>query len=107
MTVLMPWLPTLSMIKKLRVSKEVYDIVTTAISAREQSGISRNDTLQMLLDAGDEKFVVIGVSTFLVGLTDPSDIHIAPIVYYGSLNRRCTSHWNYRIMVNDFSRKPS
>ena len=71
MTVLMPWFPSLAMIKKLRVSKEVYDIVTTAINAREQSGISRKDTLQMLLDSGDEKFVVIGVSTLLVDFMDP------------------------------------
>ena len=49
------------MIKKLWATKEIYDIVIQAIETREKSGISRNDTLQMLLDSGDEKLVVIGV----------------------------------------------
>lgn len=62
-TVLLPWLPTPAMIKKLWATKEIYDIVVRAIETREKSGIYRNDTLQMLLDAGDERLVVIGVST--------------------------------------------
>ncbi|KAJ3508053.1 hypothetical protein NLJ89_g5964 [Agrocybe chaxingu] len=64
-TVLVPWLPTPAMIKKLWATKEIYEIVTHAISARERSGTSRNDTLQMLLDSGDEKLVVVG---FIMGL---------------------------------------
>lgn len=64
-TVLVPWLPTPAMINKLWASKEIYDIVIRAIDAREKSGISRNDTLQMLLDSGDEKLVVVG---FIMGL---------------------------------------
>ncbi|KJA23068.1 hypothetical protein HYPSUDRAFT_138141 [Hypholoma sublateritium FD-334 SS-4] len=64
-TVLLPWLPTPAMIKKLWATKDIYDIVTQAISDRESSGISRNDTLQMLLDFGDEKLVVVG---FIMGL---------------------------------------
>lgn len=60
-TVLVPWLPTPAMIKKLWATKEIYNIVNTAIRARETSGVSRDDTLQMLLDAGDEKLVVVGV----------------------------------------------
>lgn len=61
-TVLLPWLPTPAMIRKLWATKEIYDIVNKAIQEREKSGISRNDTLQMLLDCGDEKLVVVGVS---------------------------------------------
>jgi hypothetical protein len=60
-TVLIPWFPTPAMIRKLLATKKIYDIVIRAIKAREQSGISRNDTLQMLLDMGDEKLVVVGV----------------------------------------------
>lgn len=62
-TVLVPWFPTPAMIGKLWATKEIYDIVVQAISAREKSGISRNDTLQMLLDSGDDKLVVVGVRT--------------------------------------------
>jgi sterol 14-demethylase len=52
------------MISKLWATKEIYDIVVRAINARESSGVSRNDTLQMLLDAGDDRLVVVGVSVF-------------------------------------------
>ncbi|KAJ7185501.1 cytochrome P450 [Mycena filopes] len=64
-TVLVPWLPTPAMIKKLWATKEIYDIVVRAIDARQQSGISRNDTLQLLVDSGDEKLVIVG---FIMGL---------------------------------------
>jgi sterol 14-demethylase len=60
-TVLIPWFPTPAMIRKLWATKEIYDIVVRAIIAREQSGISRNDTLQMLIDSEDEKLVIVGV----------------------------------------------
>jgi hypothetical protein len=50
------------MIRKLLATKEIYDIVSRAIDAREQSGTSRNDALQMMLDMGDEKLVMVGVS---------------------------------------------
>lgn len=53
------------MVKKVWATKEIYDIVVAAITAREQSGVSKNDTLQMLLDSGDEKLVVVGVSTLM------------------------------------------
>jgi len=61
-TVLLPWLPTLAMIKKLWATKQIYEIVVAAIDARKASGVIRDDTLQMLLDTGDEKLVVVGVS---------------------------------------------
>ncbi|KIK68607.1 hypothetical protein GYMLUDRAFT_153403 [Collybiopsis luxurians FD-317 M1] len=64
-TVLLPWFPTPAMLRKLWATKEIYDIVVAAIAAREQSGVSRDDTLQMLLDSGDEKLVVVG---FIMGL---------------------------------------
>ncbi|KAJ7167321.1 cytochrome P450 [Mycena crocata] len=64
-TVLVPWFPTPAMIKKLWATKEIYDIVVCAINAREQSGISRNDTLQMLVSSGDDKLVIVG---FIMGL---------------------------------------
>lgn len=64
-SVLVPWLPSPSMITKVRASKEIYDIVCGAIKARAESGVSRDDALQMLLDHGDEKTTMIG---FIMGL---------------------------------------
>ncbi|KAK7462855.1 hypothetical protein VKT23_007431 [Stygiomarasmius scandens] len=64
-TVLLPWLPLPSMIRKLWATKEIYDIVVGAVKSREQSGVSRDDTLQMLLDSGDEKLTIVG---FIMGL---------------------------------------
>lgn len=60
-SVLVPWLPSPSMITKVRASKEIYDIVCGAIKARAESGVSRDDALQMLLDHGDKKTTMIGV----------------------------------------------
>nr|BAL05100.1 cytochrome P450 [Phanerodontia chrysosporium] len=65
LSVLLPWLPSPSMLAKLRASKQVYDIVDGAIRARVASGVSRDDTLQILLDHGDEKMVIVG---FIMGL---------------------------------------
>ena len=62
-SVLLPWLPSPSMVTKLHASKKVYDIVDGAIRARIESGISRDDTLQMLIDSGDDKLIIVGVSS--------------------------------------------
>ncbi|KAF9234271.1 cytochrome P450 [Melanogaster broomeanus] len=64
-TVLLPWLPGPSLLKKLWATKQVYDIVAHAVDTRVQSGEFRNDTLQMLVDAEDERLVMIG---FIMGL---------------------------------------
>lgn len=64
-SVLLPWLPSPSMIAKLRASKKVYDIVDGAIRARVASGASKDDTLQILLDHEDEKMVIVGVRVSL------------------------------------------
>ncbi|KAF9066807.1 cytochrome P450 [Rhodocollybia butyracea] len=52
-TVLLPWFPTPAMIRKVWATKEIYDIV--------------NDTLQMLLDSGDEKLVVFIMGLLIAG----------------------------------------
>jgi hypothetical protein len=72
-TVLLPWLPTPSMLRKLWATKDIYDIIVAAIKSREESGISRDDTLQMLLDSGDEKLVIVGVS-MISSLVFPSEL---------------------------------
>ena len=54
------------MLRKLLASKKVYDIVDGAIRARLESGVSRDDTLQMLIDHGDEKLFIVGVNAFSV-----------------------------------------
>jgi len=50
------------MIKKLWATKEIYEIVSRTIRERKLSGKCYNDTLQSLLDSGDEELVIIGVS---------------------------------------------
>ncbi|KAJ7204647.1 cytochrome P450 [Mycena pura] len=64
-SVLAPWLPTPAMIKKLWATKGIYDIIVRAIDARERSGVPQNDTLQMLIDSGDDRLTVVG---FIMGL---------------------------------------
>jgi len=50
------------MLKKLMATKEVYDIISRAVDIRLKSGKPQNDTLQMLVDAQDERLVMVGVS---------------------------------------------
>ncbi|KIY47408.1 cytochrome P450 [Fistulina hepatica ATCC 64428] len=64
-TVLLPWLPTPAMIKKLWATKQIYDIITRAINARESGGQWHDDTLQMLLESGEDRLTVVG---FILGL---------------------------------------
>ncbi|KZT25713.1 cytochrome P450 [Neolentinus lepideus HHB14362 ss-1] len=64
-TVLLPWFPSPAMIKKVWATKQIYDILMGAINARIQSGVPRNDTLQILLDYGDDKLIIVG---FFIGL---------------------------------------
>lgn len=61
-TVLLPWIPTPAMLKKLWSTKKIYDILVQAIEEREKSSVVREDTLQFLLDSGDDRLLVIGVS---------------------------------------------
>ncbi|KAK7678325.1 hypothetical protein QCA50_018673 [Cerrena zonata] len=63
--VLLPWFPSPSMLGKLLASKRIYDIVNHAIELRIQSGRHGDDTLQILLDSGDDRMVVLG---FIMGL---------------------------------------
>jgi hypothetical protein len=35
------------------------------MNIRKQSGVPRNDALQMLLDSGDEHYTIVGVSALL------------------------------------------
>ena len=62
-TVLLPWLPGPSAIRKLVATKRIYDIVSRTLDERVEKGIVRDDTPQMLIDAGDERLVIIGVSS--------------------------------------------
>lgn len=49
------------MIRKLLATKEIYSIVSKVVRERAASGKPGNDTLQMLLDCGDEELIIIGV----------------------------------------------
>ena len=64
-TVLFPWLPSPSMITRAWATKQLYDIMVRAMNVRKQSGVPRNDALQMLLDSGDEHYTIVGVSVLL------------------------------------------
>jgi hypothetical protein len=108
-TVLVPWLPTPAMIRKLWATKDIYDIVIQAITDRERSGISRNDTLQMLLDFGDERLVVVGVG-FLQSQSAafPPESSLTQLsmcaVYHGTLDCRGQSDGHDRWVLPRLSR---
>ncbi|KAH9855336.1 cytochrome P450 [Lenzites betulinus] len=64
-TVLLPWLPGPSAVRRLLATKRIYDIISAALDARTASGVARDDTPQILIDAGDERMIIIG---FIMGL---------------------------------------
>jgi len=64
--ILLPWLPGRGMIRKLLATKRIYDIVVNAIDTRLKSGKPRDDTLQMLLDSGDDNMAVVGFTMGLI-----------------------------------------
>jgi hypothetical protein len=90
-SVLLPWFPSPSMVKKLAATKKIYDIVDEVLNARIQGGVYRKDTLQMLLDNGDERLVCIGVSP--TPSRSPNLILVLCVVYHGALNCRCKGFW--------------
>ena len=49
------------MVMRARATKQLYDIMVKAMTVRKQSGVAQNDTLQILLDSGDEVSTIVGV----------------------------------------------
>ena len=64
-TVLFPWFPSPSMVMKALATKRLYDIMVKAINVRKESGVPHDDTLQTLLDAGEDLLTIVGVCTVL------------------------------------------
>jgi nucleotide-binding universal stress UspA family protein len=100
-SVLLPWLPTPAMIKKLLATKDIYKIITKAIQERKASGKARDDTLQMLLDYEDDELMVVGVSVIsgnsqAHGSTSVHLRHAICTVYHGTIDSRSKSNWNDR-----------
>ena len=76
-TVLLPWLPGPSAVRKLLATKRIYDIISATLDARLKTGLARDDTPQMLIDAGDERLIIIGVSTCACAPPSPCFSRIA------------------------------
>jgi len=60
-TILFRWVPTPTLIRKLWATKHVYDMLSEVVSERVASCLAREDTLQKLLDAGDDQYTAVGV----------------------------------------------
>jgi len=71
-TILMPWLPSWTMVNKLWSTKKIYDIIVKVVKQRQallmkiEEGEKPQDTMQLLLDAGDDRMAVVGVGVFIV-----------------------------------------
>ncbi|KAF9445805.1 cytochrome P450 [Macrolepiota fuliginosa MF-IS2] len=70
-TILLPWLPSWTMVSKLWSTKGIYDIIVGAVRQRQElletigEGEKPQDTMQLLLDSGDDRMAVVG---FIMGL---------------------------------------
>ncbi|TFL04710.1 cytochrome P450 [Pterulicium gracile] len=65
LTVVAPWIPSPSMIRKLLATREIYWIIKRVIRSRREGGIAHHDTLQILLDHEDDDMLIVG---FIMGL---------------------------------------
>ncbi len=77
-TVLLPWVPSPSLVRKILSTKRIYDIIAKALDDRMKNGVARDDTPQMLIDAGDERLLIIGVSTSLSGVWTLLSVSLPP-----------------------------
>ena len=89
------------MVMKAWATKQIYDIIVRAMKVREQSGIPQNDALQMLLDAGEEHFTIVGVRILLLKVPDYSRGYVS-LVYDGIRDGRGAIDW-YRRRVKRMS----
>lgn len=61
-SVLFPWFPSPSAIRKVMSTKKIYDIISEAVDTRLKGHvIPHNDALQLMIDNGDDRAVMIGV----------------------------------------------
>jgi hypothetical protein len=93
--VLFPWISSPSMATRTWATKQMYDIIVKAIKVRKESGIPQNDTLQMLLDSGEEHFTIVGVRILLLKLPHYSRRYVS-LVYDGFRIGRGTIDWYRR-----------
>jgi sterol 14-demethylase len=56
-----PWLPTVSSLRKILSSARIYGIIKKEIHKRKSSGIQRRDALQQMLDDGESTVHILGV----------------------------------------------
>ena len=94
---LFPWFPSPTMLTRAWAIKQIYDIIVRAMNVRKQSGIPRNDALQMLLDSGEEHFTIVGVSILPLNLPHYSRRYIS-LVYDGFRNGRGAIDWYHRLV---------
>ncbi|ETW77953.1 cytochrome P450 monooxygenase 90 [Heterobasidion irregulare TC 32-1] len=95
-TVLFPWFPSPAMIMKFRATKEIYDIVVATIKVRKESGVSRNDSLQMLLDSGDEPSMIVG---FIMGLLIAGARSTGTIASWMITLLGCHPEWRHKALL--------
>jgi cytochrome P450 len=63
--ILFPWLPTWSLVKRYVAGVRLYMILNKIVMKRKKSGLREDDTLQYLLDCGDDMSHIIG---FVMGV---------------------------------------
>lgn len=82
-----PWWPGRGLIRKLRATKTIYDTIVQATEARRKSEKPQDDTLQMLLDKGDDNTIVAGfVMGFITGGARPTGTTASwLLIYLGGL----------------------
>ncbi|KZT65298.1 cytochrome P450 [Daedalea quercina L-15889] len=87
-SVLLPWFPGPSAVRKVLSTKRIHDIISAAVDARIKGHVlPQDDALQPMLDSGDDRAVIIGASA-------ASPLHfIMGLLVAGSRSTGTTASW--------------
>lgn len=71
-SVLFPWFPSPSAVRKIASTKKIHDVVSEAVDARLKGHvIPQDDALQLMVDNKDDRTVMIGVCITLFARRSP------------------------------------
>jgi sterol 14-demethylase len=63
LAILLPWFPSPALLRKYFATKKIFSIISDAVRIRENGGmVKRVDTLQILMELGESRTLVVGVS---------------------------------------------
>ncbi|KAK3073790.1 hypothetical protein LTR53_004314 [Teratosphaeriaceae sp. CCFEE 6253] len=86
-SIIYPWLPQWSKVKRLKAGAKLYMVIKRVVDARNKSGVRGDDALQYLIDQGDD---ITSMITFVLGA-----------LFAGQLNSGINAAWVLLYLANN------